>query len=275
MPNRVGPSSVNWLSHKPTESGPARFESKGKLKLKVDEASDVVALPGGRFAIVGDRSDAVHLTEGDKMIAKFHLPDLKNGKSFLEGVTFDPRRNHLFVAREDKAELLRYEWDPSKNDPPRLEKSFKLDGSGSNNKGIEGLAYLPENLSPTGKAQLVIAKEGNPRSITLRDDGGGGKDLKVDLEDQVKSVCKDFSAVAVDPKPGHLFISSDEAATVAQVKLVRDGKDKVKGKLVQSFPLRDKNGDSLKRVEGLTFDAKGNLYVLTENDGDLHKLERK
>jgi uncharacterized protein YjiK len=262
------------MSHKPTESGPARFESKGKLKLKVDEASDVVALPNGRFAVVGDRSDAVHVADGDKLVQKFRLPDLKNGKSALEGIAFDPLRNHLFVAREDKAELLRYEWDPSKNDPPRLEKSFKLDDSGPKNKGVEGLAYLPEKYSPTGKAQLVVAKEGNPRSISLLDDGGGGKALEVDLESQVRSVCKDFSAIAVDPKTGHLFISSDQSSTVAQVKLSRDG-DKVKGKLVQSFPLRDKSGDSLERVEGLTFDAKGNLFVLTENDGDLHKLERK
>jgi hypothetical protein len=61
---------------------------------------------------------------------------------------------------------------------------------------------------------------------------------------------------------------------VAQIKLVRDG-DKVRGKLVQSIPIRDKNDKPLDRIEGLTFDAKGNLFVLTENDGDLHKLERK
>lgn len=274
MPQRVGSGAVGWQQKGPKESGPAKFEPAGKLKLKVGEASDVVALPNGRFAIVGDRSDAVHVAEGDKVVKKFHLPDLKNGSSFLEGVAFDPTRNHLFVAREDKAELLRYEWDPSKSDPPRLEKSFKLDDRGPKNKGVEGLAYLPESLSPTGKPQLLIAKEGSPRSITLRDDGGGGKDLAVELESQVRSVCKDFSALAVDPRTGHLFISSDQSSTVAQVKLVRDG-DKVKGKLVQSFPLRDKDGDKLERVEGLTFDQKGNLFVLTENDGDLHKLERK
>jgi uncharacterized protein YjiK len=276
MPNhRIGGfGATNWSSWKPSESGPAQFKPAGKLKLKVDEASDVVALPNGRFAIVGDRSDAIHVVDGDKIVNKFHLPDLKNGKSYLEGVAFDPQRNHLFVAREDKAELLRYEWDPNKSSPPRLEKSFKLDDRGPKNKGVEGLAYLPESISPTGKPQLLIAKEGKPRSITMRDDGGGGKDMKVDLEQQVLSVCKDFSAMAIDPKTGNLFISSDQSSTVAQVKLVRDG-DKIKGKLVQSIPLRDKDGKALERVEGLTFDARGNLYALTENEGALHKLERK
>jgi uncharacterized protein YjiK len=178
------------------------------------------------------------------------------------------------VAREEKGELLRYEWDPAKNGAPKLEKTFKLELGGGKNKGVEGLAYLPEALSPTGNPQLVVAKEGNPRSIFLLDDGGGGKPLEVDLESQVRSVCKDFSALAIDPKTGNLFISSDQSSTAAQVKLVRDG-NKVKGKLVQSFPLRDKDGDPLKRVEGLTFDSRGNLFVLTENDGDLHKFERK
>lgn len=274
MPNRVGAGSASWSGPKAASSAPARFEPAGRLKLKVSEASDVVALPNGRFAIVSDTSDALHIAQGERLVDKLRLPDLKNGKSELEGIAFDPVRKHLFVAREGKAELLRYEWDPSKSAPPKLERTFRLGDQGPKNKGVEGLAYLPEELSPTGRAQLVLAKEGSPRSIALRDDGGGGDELVVDLEGQVKSVCADFSAVAVDPKTGHLFISSDQSSTVAQVKLVRDG-DKVKGKLVQAIPLRDKSGDALKRVEGLTFDRKGNLYVLTENDGDLHKLERK
>ena len=87
-------------------------------------------------------------------------------------------------------------------------------------------------------------------------------------------MCRDFSAVTVDPKTGHMFLSSDESATVAQIKLVRDG-DKVIGKLVQSFPLRDEKGKSLDRVEGLAFNERGDLFGLTENNGKLHQLHRK
>jgi hypothetical protein len=80
--------------------------------------------------------------------------------------------------------------------------------------------------------------------------------------------------VTIDPRTGNAFISSDESATVAQVKLVRDG-EKIIGKLVQSFPLRDEKGKALERVEGLTFNDRGDLFVLTENDGKLRQLSRK
>ena len=56
--------------------------------------------------------------------------------------------------------------------------------------------------------------------------------------------------------------------------MVRDG-DNIIGKLVQSFPLRDEKGKALDRVEGLSFNEKGDLFVLTENTGKLHLLKRQ
>ncbi len=256
-----------------TESGPAKFESAGKLKVGAKEASDVVALPGGRFLVVSDTSKNVTVVGKDGTATKLELPELKAGHSQLEGVAYDPERHHLFVMREEKSELLRYEWNPDKAAAPKLEKRRTLDLGGSANKGVEGLAYLAAEHSPTGAPQLLVTKEGKPRGLFLLGDGGGGKPLEVKLEDQVKSVCKDFSAVTVDPRTGNLFISSDASSTVAQVKLSRDG-DKVRGRLVQSFPLRDGN-KPLARVEGLATNEKGDLFVLTENDGALHHLKRK
>ena len=157
-----------------------------------------------------------------------------------------------------------------------LEKRIDLEGlKGPTNKGVEGLTYLPGEVSPTGEPQLLLAKEGKPRELLLIGDGGKAKKpLSVKLEREVLAVCRDFSAVTVDPRTGHLFLSSDESATVAQIKLVRDG-DKIIGKLVQSFPLRDDKGKPLDRVEGLSFNEKGDLFVLTENNGKLHQLNRK
>ena len=141
---------------------------------------------------------------------------------------------------------------------------------------MEGLAYVPAGVSPTGRPQLLLAKEGNPRELMILGDGGGGRDkhLAVKLEREVMAVCRDFSAVTVDPRTGNIFLSSDESATVAQIKMVRDG-EKIIGKLVQSFPLRDEKGKALERVEGLSFNEKGDLFVLTENTGKLHQLNRK
>lgn len=256
------------------ETGAARFELSGSLKTGMTEASDVAALPGGRFIVVGDKKDSAVIVGADGKRTELDLPGLKNGMSQLEGVTYDPVRHHLFVSREESRELLRYEWDASKKAAPVLEKTISLDGGGPSNKGVEGIAYVPGEVSPTGQPQLLLAKEGKPRELSMIGDGGKGKPLPVKLEREVLAVCRDFSAVTVDPKTGHMFLSSDESATVAQIKLVRDG-DKIIGKLVQSFPLRDEKGKTLDRVEGLSFNEKGDLFVLTENDGKLHQLSRK
>lgn len=259
-----------------TESAPARFEAGGALKTGMTEASDVAALPGGRFIVVGDKKDSACIVDAAGKREALELPGLKNGKSQLEGVAYDPVRKHLFVSREESGELLRYEWDATKKGAaPVLEKTFEVgSGKGPRNKGIEGLAYLPKEVSPTGEPQLLLAKEGQPRELSLIGDGGKGKPLPIKLEKEVLAVCRDFSAASVDPKTGHLFISSDESAAVAQVRLVRDG-DKVVGKLVQSIPLRDEKDEPLTRVEGLSFNERGDLFVLTENDGKLHQLSRK
>ncbi len=257
------------------EKGAAKFDVAEKTKFPVKEASDVVALPGGKFLIVGDTADKIGLIGADGKLTKLKLPGLPNGNSQLEGVAYDPVRHHLMVSREESGQILRYEWNPEKNAPPKLEKTFDRNlTDGPKNKGVEGLAYLAGDFSPTGTPQLIAANEGSPRELVLLGDGGGGKPMKIKLEDQVKSVCKDFSAVAVDPKTGNIFISSDESSTVAQIELKREG-DKITGRLVQSFPMRNGKDKPLERVEGLTFNEKGDLFVLTENDGALHKLTRK
>jgi len=273
MPRISGWNAVTPRSSAP-ESAAARFELAGSLKTGMAEASDVAALPGGRFIVVGDKKDSAVIVDADGKRTPLDLPGLKNGKSQLEGVAYDPVRHNLFVSREESRELLRYEWNPDKKAPAVLEKRFEVDAGGPTNKGIEGLAFVPGDVSPTGQPQLLLAKEGKPRELMLLDEHGKGKQLPIKLEKEVMAVCRDFSAVTIDPKTGHLFLSSDESAAVAQIKLVRDG-DKVLGKLVQSFPLRDDKGKALDRVEGLSFNERGDLFVLTENNGKLHQLKRK
>ncbi len=272
------PRVQSWGSTTPlrstTETGPARFEPGAKLKTGVKEASDVVGLPNGSFVVVGDRSDRITVVGPNGKARQVELPGLENGNSQLEGVAYDPERHHLFVSREESREVLRYEWNPDSDKPPKLEKTFELPKGKRSNKGFEGLAYLSGDLSPTGKPQMLVAREGAPRQLSMLADGGGGKLADVKLEKEVYAVCRDFSAVAVDPKTGNVFLSSDESSTVAQVRLVRDG-DVVRGKLVQSFPLRTGKDKALERVEGLTFNGKGDLFVLTENDGELRQLNRR
>lgn len=276
MPNRIDrgffpsapPASVS-------RGGPARFKSVAgdAIKTGVKEASDVTALPNGKFVVVGDLSDSVAIVDQDGSSVKVKLEGLKNGRSGLEAVAYSPRRGELFVASEEKNKVLRYKFDPEKG-TAQLDKEFAVDLGGAKNKGIEGMTWLSGEVSPTGRPQLLVAKEGDPKTLALLDEDGGGKPKLIALDSALKDVAKDFSAVAVDPVTGNLFISSDEASLVAEVKLKNKG-GKLTAELVQSLPLRDKHDDPLERVEGIAFDSKGNLHVLLENERKLLKLERK
>ncbi len=269
---RFGEVKLNKTGNRQGDLGPVRFEAATPIKTPVKEASDVVALRNGWFALVSDTKDSLYLTDGKGKQLELHLEGLK-GTSELEGIAYDPVKQHLFVSREESGVLCRYEWKGG-SDTPKLEKRIELDLDGAQNKGIEGLSYLPADLSVTGEPQLLGAKEGKPRQLLMFADNGKGKPVEIELEKQVKDVMADFSAVAVDPKTGHIFLASDESSAIAQLRLVRDGK-KLKARLIQALPVRDHKDKPLGRIEGLTFNARGDLFVLTENDGTLHALKRK
>jgi uncharacterized protein YjiK len=253
-----------------------RFEPKGRLDTGVKEASDVVALPGGRFLVAGDTADALRLVEKDGSVTKLPLDGLpKHKPSQFEGIAYDPNAKALLLSREESRELLRYAWDANGSKAPSLEKTYDVKHlGGPKNKGLEGLAFLPGDTSPTGLPQLLGTKEGKPRELVMFDAKGGKHPLEVKLDDRVKDVCHDFSAVTVDPKSGHVFISSDESSTIAELSLSKKG-DGLVATYLGSFPVKDEHGDPLPRIEGLTFDAKGDLFVLTENDGKLLHLARQ
>ena len=268
---RFGEARFNRLGARQGDLTPARFEPATRIKTSVKEASDVVALPSGSFAIVSDVKNSLFVIDGRGGEQKLKLEGLK-GNSELEGVAFDPSRQHLFVSREESRELFRYSWKGG-GDTPKLEKKIDLDLKGPENKGVEGLAYLPAGLPVTGQAQLLAAKEGSPRQLLMLADNGRGKPLEIEIEQQVKDVLADFSALAVDPKTGHIYLASDESSMIAQLRLLRDGQ-KVRARLIQALPLRDEKNEPLARIEGLAFNARGDLFVLTENDGALHALMR-
>jgi len=221
--------------------------------------------------VVSDLSDKVALVRPDGTHTKIKLEGVKDGQSGLEAVAYDPRKRHLFVVSEEKGELLRYELDAAKG-KAKLEKKFELplvDG----NKGVEGLTFLPGERSPTGKPQLVVAKEGKPRALYLLDADGSGKPDKIKLDPALEKACKDFAALTVDPLSGHLFVGSEESATAAEVVLVRKGKD-VEARLVSTTALVDGEGRPLERVEGLAFDRFGNLHALLEDGRELCRFQR-
>ncbi len=66
MTSRVGGwGSVGTVNHTTgnARGEPARFDPAELTRVPVKEASDIVALPGGRLLVVGDTSDKMGLVE--------------------------------------------------------------------------------------------------------------------------------------------------------------------------------------------------------------------
>lgn len=294
------PSSVN----RSERSEPAKFKGavEGKRNYEVKplfqvrglvEGSDLFSLPGGRFGAVSDLDDKVFFFNQNGMLpGTLDLPRLQNGSSQLEAAVYMPFEKKFAVVREEARELLIYDFDADHAEhvgrkPKRIQlPPFGGDRSRSN-KGVEGMTYLPGEVSPTQRPQLLLANEAIPRKLYLLETTGkatgekqkiDGKEtrmpVEVQVEVKVREYCRDFSAMTVDPKTGDVFIASDESRTVVQLHLKRDGK-RIIAEYVERFELERPNGEELDRIEGLSFDPDGNLLVMSENKSKVFVLERK
>jgi uncharacterized protein YjiK len=250
-------------------------------KVDVKEPSDVVALPGGSFLVVGDLSDKVGLVRADGSAVKIKLGGkIKDGESGLEAVTYDTAHKELLVVSETEGMLYRYDLDleavpidPEGGYKLELKGKVALAADGSSNKGIEGMAYLEASQSPTGSAGVIVAKEGSPRMLAFVD-RDTGELTPIALDEAVREACKDFSALAVDPRTGNLFIASDESGAVAEIELSGKKASSVSGSLVQAYALRDLKGAVVKRLEGIAFDEDGALHGLLEDKRTLLQFDR-
>lgn len=274
-----------------------RYEVKGRYEIRgIVEASDLFPLPNGRFGAVSDSQDKVFIFDDEgKVKHTIDFPRLQNGSSQLEAAAYDPVKRKLAVVREEAREMLIYDFDASSPDdigqrPKRISLPPFGGGHGRTNKGVEGMALLRGDLSITRRPQLIIANEAVPRKLFLLETNGeakgeevkiDGKKVRLPVEIEVdvaaRKYCRDFSGVAVDPKTGDIFVSSDESRAVVQLRLMKDKhkKNSCRAEYVAHFEVQKSNGDALERIEGIAFDKDGNLRLLSENNSKVYELKRK
>ncbi len=259
---------------------PARFRIADAIDAEIEEPSDVVALPGGRFLVVGDLDRTATVIARGTRATRVSLGS-DPGESCFEAVAFDPA-GRIFVVSEERRELEIFDFDPGSAVARRVASRTLAIGEGEKrkkekkkgrNKGVEGMAWLPAALSPTGSAHLVLAKEARPSMLVLLDTEGAGSPREISLDPQIEDACDDFSGLAVDPTTGHLFLCSDESATVAELELLSRG-DEIHAQFIGATELRDPRGRSMERVEGVAIDEAGDLHVLLENDRELWRFAR-
>lgn len=247
------------------------FKAFEQIKVELEEPSDLFVMPNGALCVVSDTAAKVEAHFPSGAVETFKLEGLPRKASGLEASCYDPNKGRLFVVSEENDELLRYDLKPSRPLRASLDKTRELKTRGDKNKGIEGIAYLPKTLSPTGEAQLVVAKEGDPRELFLLDDSGKGPRIAIKLDKNIKDHATDFSAVTVHPKTGHLFVVSDETSHVVELELVRRNGE-LQARLVGAAELCDHKGDPLERLEGIAFDVSGALCVVQENARKILRL---
>ncbi len=307
MVNPITSGRASLPQFEAPKSKPAKFggavDGKNTYEVKVRyevsgirEASDLFPLPNGRFGAVSDTQDKLFIFNDEgKVKNTVDFPRLQNGSSQLEAATYDPVKKKLSVIREEARELLIYDFDASRpEDIDRRPKRVTLPPFGGDrsrtNKGVEGMAFLPGDLSVTGRPQLIVVNEALPRKLFILETNGEAKGeekkidgkktrlpVEIDVAAEARKYCRDFSGVTVDPKTGDLFVSSDESHSVVQLKLVKDknDKNKFKAEYVAHFELKGSNGKPLERIEGIAFDAQGNLRLLSENNSKVYELKRE
>jgi uncharacterized protein YjiK len=128
------------------------------------------------------------------------------------------------------------------------------------NKGFEGVTYDPVN------DRVFAIKERDPRQLytvtgMLASLGGP---LQIRIDDLTSWVdrsvfSRDLSEDYYDPRTGHLLLLSDESDNVTELDEA--------GNFVSIRSLRSMAGDlerTVPQAEGLTMDANGELYVVSE-----------
>ncbi|WP_288081892.1 SdiA-regulated domain-containing protein [Pseudomonas sp.] len=219
--------------------------------MEKDEASDLSYNPQTKtlFSVMGKNPFLVELTLQGDVLRKMPL----NGWNNPEGVTVmenglmavvDERQHSLTIVKVDASTTAL-----NKADFP----SYDLGPSKDQNKAFEGVTWDKRNQ------QFVLGEERPPALFTWKSDGS--QTLVGDKQKlaNTKLDMRNLSALAIDPRTGHLLALSAESHLLLELD--------EKGEPVSFMTLLGGfNGlkNTISRAEGVTLDENGNLYMVSE-----------
>lgn len=227
------------------------IDAKPLPSMDDDEASDLSFNPQTRtlFAVMGKNPFLVELTLDGDVLRKIPLVGWENpeGLAVLENgliAIVDERNHDLTLVKVDAStSTLNHDDFPS----------YDLGKSVKSNKGFEAIAWDPM------RQRLIIGEERPPRLFTWSADGRGplkgGKQLLPSDELDLRNL----SALAVDPRTGHLLVLSADSNML--LELDEKGEQVSFMTLLGAF---NGLGSRVPRAEGVTMDDQGNLYMVSE-----------
>ncbi len=259
----------------------ARFELGARTKTGVEEVSSVTSLgPAGLVAIDDFSSVVWKLDKTTKATAL--RPD--DGRfDDLEGLTYDAESSALLLLEEASRKLfsipVKLDSQLSLGEPKLL---GKLAHVGTDEAcGFEGVCVWPAQHSPGKKSRLIAVNEKDPLALAVFNRKSLALEATVTLPPSLG--IGDVSDLAVDPKSGRLFLLSDESECVVEVELRHQSKLLGSGPLASEWSIVEVGRTELPGLkgkvrlqpEGITFDASGDLWIVSEGDQSLLHLERK
>ncbi|HEK0908418.1 TPA: SdiA-regulated domain-containing protein [Pseudomonas putida] len=216
-----------------------------------DEASDLSFNPQTRtlFAVMGKNPFLVELALDGDVLRKIPLVGWENpeGLAVLENgliAIVDERNHDLTLVKVDAStSTLNHDDFPS----------YDLGKSVKSNKGFEAIAWDPM------RQRLIIGEERPPRLFTWSTDGRGPLKGDKQLLPSDELDLRNLSALAVDPRTGHLLVLSADSNML--LELDEKGEQVSFMTLLGAF---NGLGSRVPRAEGVTMDDQGNLYMVSE-----------
>ncbi|MCQ4295635.1 SdiA-regulated domain-containing protein [Pseudomonas stutzeri] len=208
------------------------------------------------WAVVNNPEELLALGRDGSFIARYPLQGFED----VEGVTY--LGEDLLVLTEERKQSLVVVQVPRVAGPLRRAeaRSITLALADAENAGFEGVGY------DRAGDRLFVVKEHSPRKLYeiqgIRRSLAGDMDIKIiDREAWIEKLdmASDLSSVHFDEQTGHLMLLSDEAKMMLELD--------AKGELVSFRSLWSGFAGlerSVPQPEGMTFDAQGNLYLVSE-----------
>jgi uncharacterized protein YjiK len=228
--------------------------------LGVQEASGVAVLDEDTFLVVDDEAGIFRCVLGDDPVQL----DVGRALSDLEGICLSPDGAFAFVLAERDGSVWRFHLkDGELGDGDRLGKLPKLNDE--KNQGWEGIAFAAAGTF-SESAELVAVHQVGPRRVGFFDPETLEPRQLLRLPKRARKRLGDLNDLAIDPRSSNLLVLSGKAGRIAELRVNGDELE-----LLQTAAVDTAKSDV---PEGLTFDANGGLWLVTDGEGMLRQLDR-
>ncbi len=214
-----------------------KLEKLQEVDLNVTEPSGLSFGPGGNtLLIISDNTNKVYETDLHGQVIR----ELEYTGSDLEGVAYNAAQQIVAVTEERKREIVFLDYPNG----AEIERHHIETGGNTDNKGLEGLSYNPNNSA------WYMVNEDVPGEMIV-----WNKNFE-NISVTPLSFASDYSGIFVDTKNALLYIVSDESMSIYKCDY--------NANVLKAYPL------PATKFEGIAVDTgKQQAYLVNDKTGKL------